>query len=56
MKLQLPQIIYLILVFVGLLVAANKHGKSQPAYDFWSTLISVILNSILFYFGGFFTY
>jgi hypothetical protein len=40
----------LILYFMAsfeLLYASNKHGKPRPNYDFWATLVAVIINLVL---------
>jgi hypothetical protein len=54
MKNNIPQIIYLILVFIGLLCSANKHGKIEGNHNFWTTVASTIIVISLLYFGGFF--
>jgi hypothetical protein len=48
-------IIYLVLVGVGLLISANRHGKVvSKENNFWTTLVSSIIVLSLLYFGGFF--
>jgi hypothetical protein len=48
-------IIYLVLVGVGLLISANRHGKIvSKEYNFWTTLVSSSIVLSLLYFGGFF--
>ena len=48
-------IIYLVLSAIGLLIAANKHGKAEKeTHNFWVTLISTSLVIWLLYSGGFF--
>jgi hypothetical protein len=49
-----PQIIYLSLVFIGLLLVANQHGKERTPHNFWVTLTATIINLFLMYWGGFF--
>lgn len=40
----IPQILYLILSLIGLLVAANRHGKidTKPS-NFWTSLIAFLI-------------
>jgi hypothetical protein len=49
-----PQIIYLSLVFIGLLLAANQHGKERTPHNFWITLFATVTTLFLMYWGGFF--
>jgi hypothetical protein len=49
-----PQIIYFFFVLFGMLMTANKHGKPQSPYNFWTTLISVLIQASIMYWGGFF--
>lgn len=49
-----PQIIYLSLVFVGLLIAANQHGKERSPHNFWVTLVATLITVSLLFWGGFF--
>jgi hypothetical protein len=49
-----PQIIYLSLVFIGLLIAANQHGKERTPHNFWVTLVATVTTLFLMYWGGFF--
>lgn len=50
-----PQIIVLSLMIIGLLLAANLHGKPKKGdYNFWVTLTSSIITFLLLYWGGFF--
>jgi len=50
-----PQIIYLSLVFSGLLIAANQHGKERSPHNFWVTLVATAISFSLLYWGGFFS-
>lgn len=52
---MIPQIIYLTLWFIGLIMISNKHGKQKTDKHnvFESLFHSLIVMSIL-YFGGFF--
>ena len=48
-------IIYLVLSAIGLLIAANQHGKpKKEPHNFWSTLIATSIVIWLLYSGGFF--
>jgi hypothetical protein len=51
---MVPQIIYLSLVFMGLLIGANQHGKERTPHNFWNTLVATIITISLLYWGGFF--
>lgn len=47
--------IWIALAAIGLLVAANKHGKpKQGKEDFWVALTGIGISASLLYFGGFF--
>lgn len=49
------QLIYLTLVFIGALIAANQHGKDKTGkHDFFTSIIAQILVMGLLYWGGFF--
>lgn len=51
-----PAIIYLCLIFVGLLVGANEHGKPKTGeHNFWFTFIGAAISVGLLYWGGFFS-
>ncbi len=51
-----PQIIYLSLFFMGLLLSAYRHGKPKKVenYNFWIDSIAAALVLALVYWGGFF--
>jgi len=51
---MVPQIIYLSLVFIGLLLVANQHGKERTPHNFWNTLVATVITISLMYWGGFF--
>ena len=52
---MIPQIIYLVLSFAGLLWAAHKHGQRKDGnHDFWIALVGTTLVLTLLYYGGFF--
>ena len=54
MFLGVPQIIYLSLILLSLGIVISKHGEPQGNYNFWSTLISAIIQIIILKVGGFF--
>lgn len=51
---EAPQIIFLALIAIGLLLAANQHGEERPPTSFWSNLISASIAVGLTWWGGFF--
>lgn len=52
---MIPQILIIALFLISLLIAANQHGKPKKGnHDFWASLIAVIINFALLYWGGFF--
>lgn len=52
---MLPQIIYLVLVGIGLLLMSNQHGKPKTGdHNFWISLIAQCIHLGLLYWGGFF--
>lgn len=50
-----PQIIYIILTFIGLGYSIAKHGQPRDNHDFGVDLISTIIVLGLLYWGGFFS-
>jgi hypothetical protein len=50
----LPQITYLMIVFLNLLLSAHLHDKPRSNENFWITLIANVILSLLIYSGGFF--
>lgn len=56
MKLDWPQITYLVLVFIGMLLAARDHGKPKTGTEnFFTTIFASSIGWTLLYFGGFFS-
>lgn len=52
---MIPQIIYLVLLFAGLLLSANMHGKEKKGkHNFWNHLFNTVITISLLYWGGFF--
>jgi len=50
-----PQIIYIVLLGIALLLSANKHGQlKKGTWSFWTELVSTFLHLGLLYWGGFF--
>lgn len=50
-----PQIIYLVIMAIGLLGSAHEHGKPRTGkHNFWSSLIGIALVLSLLVWGGFF--
>lgn len=55
MKMTVPEIILIELTIVGLLIAANQHGKQKEGnHSFWVTFISVLIQLSLLYWAGLF--
>jgi hypothetical protein len=52
--LHAPQIVYLSIMFVALLLSAALHGKPRSNINFWTDLVSSALTIALMYWGGFF--
>lgn len=51
-----PQITLIVLFCIRLFIHADRHGERVNAkYDFFGSLIYVVVNSIILYFGGFWT-
>lgn len=50
-----PQIIYIIIVIIGLMIASYNHGKPKTGkYNLWDNIIAIALHIGLLYWGGFF--
>ena len=52
--LHAPQIIYLLLVGLAIVLTAIRHGKPQGNHDVWSTLTAILVQILLMKWGGFF--
>lgn len=52
-----PQIIYLILLFIGIGIDVQRHGepKKPGTHNFWGDIIIAALGFGLLYWGGFFS-
>ena len=53
---MIPQYIWITLVAVKLLLAANLHGKErkQKVHNFWDSLLGTMLAVLILAWGGFF--
>jgi hypothetical protein len=50
-----PQIIWLILNFVGIGVALSQHGQPRKGkHNFFATVIATFIEMLILYYGGFF--
>lgn len=50
-----PQIIYIALQFIGLMILIRLHGKPEEGkHNFWSALTRAVLINYLLYSGGFY--
>lgn len=55
MSIGLPQLIYLIMLALGLGIAMAKHGEPRPPHDAGAALIGICIVLTLLYWGGFFS-
>jgi hypothetical protein len=54
-KYHIPQIIFLSLTFINLLLDANRHGKKrEKTENIWISLIATAITTSILYWGGFF--
>lgn len=53
-NLGIPQIIWITLVIFNMVYVAINHGKEQPPYNAYVSLVSIALQFALLYWGGFF--
>jgi hypothetical protein len=52
---SIPEIIFIALYAIQLLLLANKHGQERTGkYNFWSGLLSVFISINLLYWAGLF--
>jgi hypothetical protein len=52
---MVPQIIYLVLNIVGLLILIRKHGQPEEGkHNFWRSFVVAVLLNYLLYTGGFY--
>lgn len=51
---MIATIILLVMMMVGLGIAIGRHGEDQGKYNAWATLLSAIIQLVLFYYAGLF--
>lgn len=52
---MIPQILYLLLVSMGLGIVLSQHGEPKEGeYNFYVTLTVAVVESLILYWGGFF--
>lgn len=58
MKAEWPQIVWIVLTLLGLLVTAQKHGKprDKEEHNIFTRVIVTGIIAFLLFKGGFFTY
>lgn len=50
-----PQITYLIISALGVGIVMTKHGEGRTdKYNFWTTLLGILVQIGIMYWGGFF--
>lgn len=49
-----PQIVYLALSGISLLLTAHDHGKPRTNTNFWSSAIAAVIMISILWWGGFF--
>jgi len=49
-----PQIVWIVLSAMGIAIAGVKHGEPREKYNFWVTLISLGIEMVILWKGGFF--
>lgn len=53
-NLGIPQLIWLVLAVIGLIVEIVEHGKPREPHNAYTLAISTIISFLLLYWGGFF--
>ena len=53
---HIPQIIYITLAAISLLIASHDHGKPRTPTNFWVSLIGLGVVFTLLIIGGFFSH
>ena len=51
---MIATIILLCLMTISLGISMAKHGERQPNYNVWTTLLTIIIELVLFYYAGLF--
>lgn len=49
-----PQIVWIVISAMGIGIALVKHGEPREKYNFWVTLISLGIEILILWKGGFF--
>jgi hypothetical protein len=49
-----PQLVFVVLLFLGLIVAIVKHGEKRSDYSAFVTFFDTMITLALLYWGGFF--
>ena len=50
----IPQIIWLVMTVIGLIVEIVEHGKPREPHNAYTFAFSVVISFLLLYWGGFF--
>lgn len=53
-NLGIPQLIWLVLAVIGLIVEIVEHGKPREPHNAYTFAISTVISFLLLYWGGFF--
>lgn len=53
-NLGIPQIIWLFLAVIGLIIEIVNHGKPREPHNAYTLAISTVFSFLLLYWGGFF--
>lgn len=51
---MIPQILWLLLYFVGCCWVAHKHGQPRESWYFWGHFIGATIELLILWWGGFF--
>lgn len=53
-NLGIPQLIWLVMAVIGLIVEIVEHGKPREPHNAYIFAVSVVISFLLLYWGGFF--
>lgn len=53
-NLGIPQLIWLVMTVIGLIVEIVEHGKPREPHNAYTFAVSVVISFLLLYWGGFF--
>lgn len=53
-NLGIPQIIWLVMAVIGLIVEIVEHGKPREPHNAYTFAVSIVISFLLLYWGGFF--